>query len=407
MLNAQNGWTDEFLEAMRYVGDPLADDTVADVFRTGTLQAVNALLTELTRNDQIPPSGLPPKVYEYLEVTSELPRLDEAKVERGENLFMNHGNLALAVLLCASLPECYVQKRGVKVLWLTQRLKEHVFRRLLETCQMVLAVMSKGGLAANGRGIRAAQKVRLMHAAIRHLILHQATEGNPAEPPKSFSEVLERIRWDEKELGYPINQQELAYTLLTFSYVIIRGLERMGVEITPEDKDAFVYCWNVVGRVMGIREDLLADTYEEAEYIFGRIKKLSAGWSPEGAGLTQSLIQCMEEVIPGHALDSLPRHLMWALLGEETAPMLGIRPLNLIERLEMRAAVNLVRLGTLAKREATEDLLLTPVLWHWISNRLLQHLSNLGQPPGWNRSIFQIPAELAESWRVSETKVAP
>src|SRR5713101_31560 len=136
MLQAQDRWTDEFLEAMRHVGDPPADDTVADVFRTGTIAAVNSLLVELLRNDQMPPSGLPPRVYQYLEETSQLPQLDRAKIERGENLFMSHGNLALAILLCGSLPECYVQKRGVKVLWLTQRLEDHVLRRLLETCQM-------------------------------------------------------------------------------------------------------------------------------------------------------------------------------------------------------------------------------------------------------------------------------
>src|SRR5262245_58016105 len=180
MLEAQDRWTDEFLEAMRKVGDPLADDTVAEVFRAGAVEAVNSLLSALVRNDQIPPSGLPAKGYEFLEATSGLPQLDAAKVERGEKLFMSHGNLALAILLCASLPECYVQKRGVKVLWLTQRLQEHVFRRLLETAQMVLAVMSRGGLSGDGRGIRAAQKVRLMHAAMRHLILAQNPEEGSA-----------------------------------------------------------------------------------------------------------------------------------------------------------------------------------------------------------------------------------
>ena len=42
----------------------------------------------------------------------------------------------LACLLCASLPECYVARRGVPVLWLTQQLEQHTTRRLYETAQM-------------------------------------------------------------------------------------------------------------------------------------------------------------------------------------------------------------------------------------------------------------------------------
>jgi hypothetical protein len=174
----------------------------------------------------------------------------------------------------------------------------------------------------------------------------------------------------------------------------------MGVEIAPEDKNAFVYCWNVVGRVMGIQEDLLAHDYNEAGLLFGRIKKLSAGWSPEGEAMTQSLAQCVAKALPGHLLDSLPRHLMRALLDEETAAMLHIKPLSLFERMELFALINVVRLGALAKRESSHELVLTPLLWRWVSNRLLHHLSNLRQPAGWNRSIFQIPTELADSWQV-------
>jgi hypothetical protein len=400
MRQAQEKWTDEFLEEMRSVGDAIADETVDEIFRAGQVAAVNLLLGELVRNDQLPPVGLPARVYQYLEQTALPPELDRAKIARAEHLFLSHGNLALAVLLCASLPECYVQKRGVRVLWLTQRLKEHVFRRLLETCQMVLAVMSKGGLSASGRGLRAAQKVRLMHAAIRRLILAEPDTSESAAAPRNFGEVLAQVRWDEAELGYPINQQELAYTLLTFSHVILRGWETMGVQITSEDKDAFVYCWSVVGRVMGIREDLLAENHQEAAELFGRIKRLSSGSSPEGQAMTQSLITCMEEVVPGRALDSLPRHLMRALLGEETASLLGIKPLNLIERLELLAVMKTIEFGALAKHKSNEELLITPILWQWFSQRLLARLCNLGQPPGWNRTLFQIPAELAQSWKL-------
>jgi hypothetical protein len=94
---------------------------------------------------------------------------------------------------------------------------------------------------------------------------------------------------------------------------------------------------------------------------------------------------------------------MQALLGDDTASLLGIQPPSLVEKLELVAVLNAVRVGAIAKRVAGEDLLLTPAIWRWVSNELLRHLTNLGQPRGWNRTIFQIPAELAASWQAPST----
>jgi ER-bound oxygenase mpaB/B'/Rubber oxygenase, catalytic domain len=397
-------WSDSFLTGMRRLGDPLADATVAAVFREGQVEALNRLLMDLVRNDQMVPTELPEVVQGYLRDSAALPEWDEARIDLAQQVFVRHGNLLLLVLLCASLPECYVMKKGVKVLWLTQRLKDHVFRRLLETCQMVLAVMTPGGLSGSGRGIRAAQKVRLMHAAIRHLIMIDSPgeQSGSGEAPKDFSEVLLRIRWDRDALGVPINQEDMAYTLLTFSYVIARGLETVGVTLSAEEKDAFVYCWNVVGRIMGIREDLLAGSFAEAEYLFGRCKELEGGYSDEAAAMTRSLLECIQDVLPGHTLDRLPVHLLHELVGPATAAMLGVKPLDLVEKIAIGAVIKTLQIGTSLKSRAFDHLVFTPALWRWLSNRLVERLTNLRQPPGWNRGVFRIPEELAANWQAAE-----
>src|SRR5262245_15657081 len=74
----------------------------------------------------------------------------------------------IMTLFCYGLPSCYAAAKGVQVLALTTRLFSNPTRRVIETAQMVVDVMAPGGLAARGRGIRTAQKVRLMHAAVRY-----------------------------------------------------------------------------------------------------------------------------------------------------------------------------------------------------------------------------------------------
>jgi hypothetical protein len=156
---------------MRQVTDPLADAVVADVFQQGQADAVNALMQTLIENDDLPSDRLPPGMREYLAMSAQLPLwADPARLQTGERVFWRYGPQIIMNLFCYGLPSCYAAAKGVQVLALTTRLFSNPTRRVIETAQMVVDVMAPGGLAANGRGIRTAQKVRLMHAAVRYQI---------------------------------------------------------------------------------------------------------------------------------------------------------------------------------------------------------------------------------------------
>src|SRR4051812_29304206 len=110
-------WTDQFLDKMRHETDPLADSTITIIFDEGGIPEVNALWDEFLRNDQIPPTGLKPEIYSYLKSSATLPPWANIElIEKGEEFFMANGLFCLVSLLCASLPECYVMKRGATVL---------------------------------------------------------------------------------------------------------------------------------------------------------------------------------------------------------------------------------------------------------------------------------------------------
>lgn len=74
------------------------------------------------------------------------------------------------ILATAALAECYAARNGVKVLTFSYRLGQNAYRRVAESAQFVIPVMAPGGLYAGGQGIKAVQKVRLMHSAIRNLV---------------------------------------------------------------------------------------------------------------------------------------------------------------------------------------------------------------------------------------------
>jgi hypothetical protein len=182
--------------------------------------------------------------------------------------------------------------------------------------------------------------VRLLHAAVRHLILTTAMgEGH------DMGKVWGEARWNP-EWGHPICQEDMAYTLQTFAYVVLRGLKTMGAEVTPAEEDAFIHCWNVVGAVLGIDRSLLPEPepgdggpprFERAKMLYEAIRARQAGRTDDGVAITGALVGFVEnlirdKVVPGLPLKfirdadlvRLPRLVMHDLLGKETMKTLGV-----------------------------------------------------------------------------------
>jgi hypothetical protein len=302
----------------RSMGDPLADEVIDAVFRAGDVDAVRQLLRHFVQNEDLPTpgsaaaSGLAPEVLaevgRYLEITqATLLPLDAALVRRGEQYFAEHGPEILMILGLYSLPASYTAKRGVQVLAQTGRLESQPMRRLIETTQMVVDVMSPGGLSLadsasnHGKGVRSAQKVRLMHGAIRHLILARYGQD-----------------WVEK-FGVPINQMDLAGTLMTFSSVVLDGLRVLGVEPDPEGEAAYLYAWRAIGALMGIQPELIPPTVADASALTAVIRSSELGRCQEGIDMTAALVTTLRDQVEPHFLRGIVVSLMHQFLGTYAA----------------------------------------------------------------------------------------
>lgn len=122
-------------------------------------------------------------------------------------------------LIFRSLPVTYMAQKPANVLDLTKLLEKYAERRIIETAQFVFDTMEYGWYNPDKWGIRTIQRVRLMHASMRHLIMHSAHHD-----PKDLA-----YPWQEG-WGKPISQEDMLATLQTFSLEVIHVLERLGMK---------------------------------------------------------------------------------------------------------------------------------------------------------------------------------
>jgi hypothetical protein len=273
----------------------------------------------------------------YLEEGRRLPAWAKPEaLERAEAVFMDYGPLSCTLLFCASLPQCYVLPHLAEVLHVAGQLEAHTEHRIRQTAAMVFPVMMKGGLGSGaGGGIAQVLKVRLIHATIRHLILRGApgevggrvAPQAPPGPRAGLHQALAAHGWDVARQGLPCNQLELAYTLLTFSYVFLQGMRTLGVPLSHDEEEAYLHTWNVAGHVLGIRDELMAQTMEEAAALFEGLQAMARAQpaAPDARPpLGRALMAAMAKSIMLPVIRQLPVPLTQWLIGPTAAGEIGV-----------------------------------------------------------------------------------
>jgi len=319
-------FTIEFLDGLRKEGDPEADKAVATYFHdelaaTPATEPATEPATDLMklmiaaapRQFAAAPGSDEgsPALRAFVGARPPLPLWADPKlIKLGQDLFAEYLPQFGLALWMASIPAGYAGAKDAVVLERTAQLVSHAKRRFLETGQFVLDVMTEGGLDDNGDGAADIRHVRLMHAAVRHMLQHE-DHGHDLSG------------WDPA-FGTPLNQEALLATQFTFSVVGLRSLHRFGVHVSDHEKEAYIHLWSVIGHLMGVRDDLLPLDYADSSTVWDQITKKEYAASPGGKCLTKAAIQVMQQLIPGRALDGLPATGIRFLLGNETANLLGV-----------------------------------------------------------------------------------
>ncbi|GAB3339763.1 hypothetical protein GCM10027299_52630 [Larkinella ripae] len=301
---------DELLDQYRQQGDPPADAVVASVATRSGHAGVGLLMRWLGKPGELTGVDQPAVVLEFMHTHAHLPDwADSRQMETAMRFFKRNETAVGMTLGCYSLPYCYAGADGARVLWLSQRIHQDTHKRLEETGEWVFGMMRKRNWET-GNALHHTLKIRLMHAAIRWF-------------------TLQGGQWDMR-WGYPINQEDMAATNLAFSYIVIRGLRKTGVTMTPEEEEAYLHKINIAGYLLGVTEDLITRNLREAFHLERAIARRQFRASEQGVGLTRALLREMEK-LPPPALRNLPAAQMRFFLGDELADLLAV-PAVVVEK---------------------------------------------------------------------------
>jgi len=314
--------TNALLDEMSLQGDPLADQVIAEHAAASQVVVPRDVVRHVAAHLRIAPGDRSPAIDTYLADDLPLPAwTDPELMARGATFFSDHALEIGSALFCGSLPEGYASPRGARVLTLTGRLVDGPVRRVMETAQMVLDSMAvdpvDGLTPGRGAGYEDVQRVRLMHAAVRHFIqTDPSVPHTPHFPTPSHG-------WCDG-WGVPLNQEDLLGGLLTFTVTVFEVLDKLGVDYDPVDLEGYLHRWCVIGHLMGVRPDLLPLDRATAEDAAGLIRFRQNDPSRDGRELTRALVEALQESVPVAAMrNTIPATVRW-YIGADVANVLGV-----------------------------------------------------------------------------------
>ena len=368
-------WNDAFLDQMRKVADPLADDLIQETFnlkgREGLYQ-LNLFLQNWTAEDS---PDLTPGVRAFLKAPVHYPPwVDLARIRDADRLFYNYGIVVILVLFMRSLPQFMANADADHVFARANLFNPKTVKRfMIEIAQLIFDVVKPGALRVEpdkGPGTFALQKLRLHHSIIRFEMFHHRS-------------LTERTPWDPA-WGEPINQEDLACAVLAFSLYNIDGFKKLRLGLTGKEEEATLEAWKVTGFLLGLSEELQVADMREGRQLLAAIGRRQFHSSPQGTKLVRQLLGVVESFLP------------WYLRGVPVVVMRYLMDPEFVILLKVPRAYGPTWLVIWILQLFAKDTALQKVL-EWISAKFLQGLvsEKTKKDRQGNRGNFRLPDEVA------------
>jgi hypothetical protein len=170
--------------------------------------------------------------------------VDWDRIRLGQRAMRRGGADGMYVARDVSLLGGYQFSGFNKTLIRTGALEKGSNKRFAETMQWAMDVISEGGMDPSGVGYRSTLRVRLIHAFVRRHV--------GAMPD-----------WQGDHWGVPVNQTDMAATLVGALIAPPTGGLGMGLLLSRKEYDAIAHLTRYVGWLIGVRDEWLPRDFRD------------------------------------------------------------------------------------------------------------------------------------------------
>ncbi|HET6707591.1 oxygenase MpaB family protein, partial [Amycolatopsis sp.] len=229
-----------------WVWDDEADALLAGLVDSGRVPAVNTALRSWVDNADPLPSGLPADLATWLQRVNRLPSwADPAKLRRAADfnrrkdtyLFMLYG-------LGSGIMSTVIPREARSVYWSAGG--ADMQDRAAKTFTFGYDLSDLNAFEPSGQFVVTANKTRLVHAAVRHLL---------PQSPRWRAVADERI---------PISNGDILVTFHSLGTFVHKKLKEWRVPMTAAEEDAFLHSWQVALSQLGVRDEYIPASWAAA-----------------------------------------------------------------------------------------------------------------------------------------------
>jgi len=193
--------------------------------------------------DSVPDAPEPLRAF-FVRIEAVPDWVDADLLRRGQRALRAGGADGMYVARDVSLLGGYQFSGFNKTLLRTGALEKGSNTRFAETNQWALDVIADGELIPHGVGYQSTIRVRLIHAFVRRHVSAMAD-------------------WRADEWGLPVNQTDMAATLVGALIAPPLGAMGMGLLTAPADLDAIAHVTRYVGWLIGVDDEWLPHSFRD------------------------------------------------------------------------------------------------------------------------------------------------
>jgi len=255
-----------------WVWDDAVDRMMAAALGTGQVPTINTAMRSWVNNNDPVPSGLPADLAAHLQQATRLPDwADRAKLglaadfnrRKDTYLFMLYG-------LGSGIMSTVIPREAKSVYWSAggADMKD----RAAKTFTFGYDLSELTAFEPTGQFLVTANKTRLVHAAVRHLL---------PQSPQWKAVADEQI---------PISNGDILVTFHSLGTFVHRKLREWRVPMSPAEEDAFLHMWQVAIHLLGVREEFIPRTWAAAEAQAAQVLTPVLAPTREGRKLAEELL---------------------------------------------------------------------------------------------------------------------